>query len=525
MKIENLLIKSALTLSVISVLPVDSFAQAGLLDTSFDTDGIVTTAFGTVDDYSNSIAIQSDGKIVVAGYSDLGSQDHFAIARYNTNGSLDNSFDTDGKVTTAIGGSSSNRAHALAIQSDGKIVAVGYYYSNSTTGNDFAVVRYNTNGSLDLSFDSDGIATTGFGSFSNDRAFSVAIQTDGKIVVSGYNTPSGSNRAFAVVRYNSNGSLDTTFNGSGTVSTQIEIGVDEGRSVAIQNDGKIVVAGFCFDNIKRKFTLVRYNSNGSLDSTFNLTGIVKTSIDTIDDAAYAMAIQSDGKIVATGYSRSSSNYEFATVRYNTNGSLDSTFNFDGIVTTNIGTTTTSADVPYAITIQSDGKILVAGVSGYDFGIARYLSDGSMDNTFDIDGIVKTDIDTLFNDELITSMGLQSDGKILVAGHSKSNSKYEFTLARYYNNLVSGIISTTLPTKILTASPNPFSLFTILDFNEPLQDATLELYNSSGQKIRQLIGISGQTISIHRDNLSSGYYFIQLIEKNSIISSVKLIIID
>jgi len=524
MKIQNLLVITSLVFSFFSAIPVNINAQVGALDLSFDTDGIATTSFGAGDGYAYSIAIQSDGKIVVAGYSDTGSQDLFAIARYNTNGTLDNSFGIDGIVTTAIAGSSSNRAHGVAIQSDGKIVAVGYYGSAST-GNDFAVVRYNTNGSLDLSFDSDGIASTNFDLTSNDRAFSVAIQTDGKIVVSGYNTSSGSNRDFAVVRYNSDGSLDNTFNGSGIVSTQIESGVDEGRSVAIQNDGKIVVAGFCFDNIQRKFSLVRYNTNGSLDNTFNSTGIVRTAIDTTDDAAYAMAIQSDGKIVVTGYSRTST-YDYATVRYNTNGSLDNSFDSDGIVITSIGTTATSSDVPYAIAIQSDGKIVVSGASDYDFGIIRYLGDGSLDNSFDLDGIVKTDTDTLFTDELITSIALQSDGKIVVAGHSKnSSSNYDFTLARYYSTGATGISKTTLQNKVLTAYPNPFSESISLEFSEPLNDVTLELFNSSGQIVRQLIGISGQTVSINRGDLLSGHYFIQLKENNKIIKSVKLIITD
>jgi uncharacterized delta-60 repeat protein len=171
-------------------------AAVGDLDTSFDTDGKVTTDFGASSDSASSIALQSDGKIVVAGYSYNGSNYDFAVVRYNTNGSLDTSFDTDGKVTTDFG-AQSDYAKSVALQSDGKIVVAGYSYNGSNY--DFAVVRYNTNGSLDTSFDTDGKVTTDFGA-SSDYAESVALQSDGKIVVAGtsYN---GSNYDFAVVRY------------------------------------------------------------------------------------------------------------------------------------------------------------------------------------------------------------------------------------------------------------------------------------------------------------------------------------
>ena len=171
-------------------------AAAGDLDTSFDSDGKVTTEVGSTDDFARSVAIQSDGKIVAAGFSSNGSDWDFALVRYNTDGSLDTSFDTDGKVTTAIG-SGDDHAVSVAIQSDGKIVAAGY--SDNGSDNDFALVRYNTDGSLDASFDGDGKVTTAIGS-DWDQAYSVAIQSDGKIVAAGYSY-NGSNWDFALARY------------------------------------------------------------------------------------------------------------------------------------------------------------------------------------------------------------------------------------------------------------------------------------------------------------------------------------
>ena len=293
----------------------DRVLMAGDLDISFDGDGKVTTAVGSGNDYAYSVAIQSDGKIVVAGESgnSPGNRD-FALTRYNANGSLDISFDGDGKVTTDFGSRFDDVAYSVAIQSDGKIVVAGY--SLNSGGNwDFALTRYNANGSLDISFDGDGKVTTDFGG-ALDRAVSVAIQSDGKIVAAGY-SDNGSNRDFALTRYNSNGSLDTTFDGDGKVTTDFG-SIDTALSVAIQSDGKIVVAGYSGNTpFNWDFALTRYNSNGSLDTTFDGDGKVTTAIGISSDYAFSVAIQSDGKIVAAGYSdNGSSNRDFALTRYN-----------------------------------------------------------------------------------------------------------------------------------------------------------------------------------------------------------------
>jgi uncharacterized delta-60 repeat protein len=227
-------------------------AAEGDLDTSFDSDGKVTTDIGGIDNRARSVAIQSDGKIVAAGYSNPGSNYDFTLARYNTDGTLDTNFDSDGKVTTAIG-SGTDQAFSVAIQSDGKIVAAGY--SNNGSNDDFALVRYNTDGSLDTSFDSDGKVTTAIGG-SDDRAHSVAIQSDGKIVVAGH-SDNGSNEDFALVRYNTDGTLDTSFDSDGKVTTAIGSASDFARSVAIQSDGKIVAAGRSTGS-NDDFALVRY---------------------------------------------------------------------------------------------------------------------------------------------------------------------------------------------------------------------------------------------------------------------------
>ena len=407
----------------------DRVLMAGDLDISFDGDGKVTTAVGSGNDYAYSVAIQSDGKIVVAGESgnSPGNRD-FALTRYNANGSLDISFDGDGKVTTDFGSRFDDVAYSVAIQSDGKIVVAGY--SLNSGGNwDFALTRYNANGSLDISFDGDGKVTTDFGSI--DTAYSVAIQSDGKIVVAGYSGNTPANSDFALTRYNSNGSLDTTFDGDGKVTTAIGISSDYAFSVAIQSDGKIVVAGYSLNSGGNwDFALTRYNANGSLDISFDGDGKVTTDFGGALDRAVSVAIQSDGKIVAAGYSDNGSNRDFALTRYNSNGSLDTTFDGDGKVTTDFG----SIDTALSVAIQSDGKIVVAGYSGntpfnWDFALTRYNSNGSLDTTFDGDGKVTTAIG--ISSDYAFSVAIQSDGKIVAAGYSDNgSSNRDFALTRY-----------------------------------------------------------------------------------------------
>ncbi len=335
----------------------------GTLDATFDSDGKVTTPIGSGDDVAYAMAIDSGGKIVVAGYSNNGSNDDFALARYNSDGTLDATFDSDGKVTTPIG-SGNDGAHAMAIDSAGKIVVAGYSYNGSNF--DFALARYNVDGTLDTGFDTDGKVTTPIGS-GNDVAYAIAIDSGGKIVVAGYST--GSNNDFALARYNSDGSLDTGFDTDGKVTTPIGSSDDYARAIAIDSGGKIVVAGYSTGS-NNDFALARYNVDGTLDTTFDTDGKVTTPIGSGNDGADAMAIDSNGKIVVAGQS----NGDFALARYNSaDGTLDTGFGTGGKVTTPIDSSYDYA-TDMAI-IDSAGKIVVAGVSdngcNNDFALARY----------------------------------------------------------------------------------------------------------------------------------------------------------
>lgn len=164
-------------------------------------------------------------------------------------------------------------------------------------------------GALDSTFGGSGIITTGFAGGTQDIAYAVTVQTNGKIVLAGR-----SNWDFAVARYNSDGNLDTTFNSTGRVTTSLSGSFEQAYAVAIQTDGKILAAGYA-RMANEDFAVIRYNSNGSLDTTFNTTGIVTTAIGVNDDTARALTIQSDGKIVLVGSSHNGANDDFAIIRY------------------------------------------------------------------------------------------------------------------------------------------------------------------------------------------------------------------
>ena len=341
----------------------------GTLDTTFHGDGKLTQSFGIFDEATH-VAIQSNGKIVVIGNTCATGYTNcdLAMVRYNSNGSLDNTFSGDGKVVVDFGGGDNN-VNALAIQADGRIVVVGGMHNGSNY--DFAVHRFLSNGTLDTTFSVDGMVNTGFGSGRNDSAVDLAIKS-GKIVVAGQ-TCSDTDCDFALARFNSNGTLDTTFSSDGKVTTNI-MGNDYGRAVAIQGNGKIVVAGRPSMN-ECRFLLARYNTNGSLDTTFSGDGKVITNFPPGSSCgARGMKIQSDGKIVVVGWTGSEGDHDLALARYRGNGSLDNTFNLDGRLATNFG----GDDSGFAIAFQTDGRIIVAGVTDAgaggddDFALARYL---------------------------------------------------------------------------------------------------------------------------------------------------------
>jgi uncharacterized delta-60 repeat protein len=338
-------------------------------------------------------------------------------------GDLDTTFSGDGKFVTDFT-TGDDLAYGVAIQADGKIVAAG---QAAGSGGRFALTRYNTDGTLDATFGGDGQFVTDF-TTGDDVALGVAVQpSDQKIVAVG--RAGGSGGRFALARYTTTGSLDPTFSGDGKLVTDFTTGDDLAYAVVIQTDGKIVAVGRGGDK-GGTFALARYTTTGSLDPTFSGDGKVAANLTVDDDAAFAAAIQSDDKVVAAGYV-DGSDPKFALTRYNTNGTLDATFGGDGKVTTN---RTTGLDFAFGVAIQpSDQKIVAAGraaVSGGRFALSRYNTDGTLDASFSGDGKLTTDFTS--GDDIAFGVAIQADQKIVAAGGA-GGADVTFALTRYNTN--------------------------------------------------------------------------------------------
>lgn len=410
------------------MVPGSVIAADGDLDGFFSGDGVVVTPLAPTSrgDGGYATAVQWDGKIVVGGYADSGgsSGEDFAVVRLNTDGSLDTTFSGDGKVIVDIA-NGNDGLNTLAIQWDGKIIVGGLAYTGATTDYDFALVRLNTDGSLDSTFGGDGKVTTPVSTGSGlDALYDIALQPDGKIVGAGYAASSTGGYDFTVVRYNTDGTLDSTFSGDGIEMTSMAPGTnsDEARAIDLQADGKIVVAGSAEigGTTYQDVAIVRYTKDGTPDSSFSGDGRLTVDIDNaITDAARAVVIQPNGRILIAVRHDPGAGHVFAMLRLMKDGSLDTTFGGDGIVTAALFGHDNTQD----LALQWDGKIIMSGHSyggvstGYDSVIARFNADGSLDTTFSGDGKFILPIAPAAGDDWTQASAIQWDGKIVTVTQS------------------------------------------------------------------------------------------------------------
>lgn len=385
----------------------------GALDATFGNGGKVVTYVSDYGDNAYAIAVQPDGKIVVAGAC-LIVTNNVCLARYNANGVLDATFGTDGIASPFIN-ILDNYANALAIQPDGKLVVAGYCYRLGGSGPEFCLARLSANGDLDPTFGSAGVVLSDLSTF-DDIARALALQPDGKILVAG-----SCSDTFCLARYNADGALDASFGSSGAVIAFS--GTNIGQALALLHDGKIVVAGDCF-LAGWDFCLARFSANGALDTSFGSSGRVVTPIGSNNDYARALALQPDGKLVVAGHCSNGAKNDVCLARYNPIGSLDTSFNTTGKL---ISPISASGSAATAVALQPDGKLVVAGYCANginnDFCLARYEG-GPFDArncSMDIDGDnrVLATTDMLIGARVALGMtGNAVIGGITFASHAK-----------------------------------------------------------------------------------------------------------
>jgi uncharacterized delta-60 repeat protein len=368
-------------------------AKSGDVDSSFGNNGYVN--FQPNFSFSPTcMKVQADGKILVGGYQpDETGYTKFALARFNQNGSIDYSFGINGSVVTNVS-SVSEELTGIAIQSNGRIVAVGYgTFGDEIDGftDDVIVARYNSNGSLDPSFGDAGLLNTTVGTDS-DVANSAAIQPNGKIVVTG-STGNGIISDMVVLRYNSNGSPDNTFNSNGKAVLST-LGFDFAKTVRLQSDGKIVIGGTKLNSIEvedNDFVVARLNANGSIDNSFGTNGFYTKSIG-VNDFFGDLQIADNGDLLISGNSGDSESSSLSLIRLNSSGTENLQFGNQGIVLTNVSSRYNHAG---KLTLQNN-KIVVSGdaystETGNEIILVRYKHNGSLDNSFGTNGVVKTDL--------------------------------------------------------------------------------------------------------------------------------------
>jgi len=425
----------ALLILSASVPDAPAHAAAGDPDSSFGSNGRVTTDFGDMESAS-AVAVQPDGKLVVVGIGGPGggpsTYGNFCVVRYRPDGSLDAGFGAGGRVFVDFGDTADGASDVL-IQADGKIVVVGSAYTPVTSRSDMALVRLNVDGTFDASFGTNGRVTTAFPNGSTSSASSAAVQPDGRLVVAGILVTRSlhDNYAsdFAAVRYNANGTLDASFGAGGRVAVDFEQN-DGATGVAVQPDGRIVLAGSASRiagniGLSSAFALARLNADGSPDPAFDGDGRATLSILGFDSCS-SVALQPDGRLVAAGSSMGGINRtepDFALARFNADGSPDPTFGSGGKVLADFDF---GGDMAAGVAVLPGGRIVAAGPvfpysyisSSPEFGAARFNADGSPDNTFGVGGRASA----RFGPEthaIARGMTVQPDGKVVVVGEVAS----------------------------------------------------------------------------------------------------------
>src|SRR4030095_15817349 len=452
--------KRIFTFLFITAHAIHSNAQnCNPLDVSFGTSGKAIGMSSNNYAVATNIIAQPDSKIIQVGGAYIANRNRITLIRYKDNGSIDTDFGQNGKATTVS--SEGEYGYYGALQGDGKIVVVGYTYNNGTS--DIVVVRFNNNGSLDNGFGTGGRVVTSIGA-QYDYARGLTIQPDGKIIVVGstqgncFNDMNCYNyyfcqTLFAVIRYNSNGSLDSTFGQNGKVTANVgPVNAGEAISVALQPDGKIIAAGHSLYNYacddyygytyytSSSFSMVRYNSNGELDLSFGKNGKVEDSLDM--SGATAIALQADGKIVVAGSHRNGGSI---VERYNDDGNLDASFGPGGKVVIGPGWFNSTVVLP-------DGKILLAGgvyINVNNLFICRLQSNGRFDTSFNGTGRLYLHPGPTNSYDYAAGIALQN-GHLIVGGssHYQNGNTHDLFVLRLRDS-ISGLAVVITPGGTLT----------------------------------------------------------------------------
>jgi uncharacterized delta-60 repeat protein len=488
----------------------NAVAQGGTYDLSFNGTGKVITGFPGVYVAGQANGIQTDGKIVAGGYYTVNGDIGFAFARYNTDGTLDATYGKSGLATSAYSFISSGVTFTygflndIAVQGDNKIVFTGFCITEAGTVN-VITGRMKTDGTLDSAFGNNGfvvhdVANTG----TSNQAYGIAVQADGKILVGGYLNSGG----FIAVRYQSSGKADSSFGVNGVVRLDVGLVRSGANSIALQADGKILMAGLAATAISNVIALVRLMPDGHVDEAFGVHGRVTTDIRSLGDAGNCVTVASSGKIIVAGSSNDVLYSDFALAIYNTDGTL---------VKKTVLDVNTYSDVANSVVVQTDGRIILAGYANNAtaslLSAARFNPDGTLDLTFGVDGKLITDIS--YSGVTETGMFIQSDDKIVITGTKDVGDTSKFATVRLLRGPVLSINKVFADNSQLTVYPNPVAERSTISYQTNIRsNVSIDLYDLQGKFVTKFLqqqkeaGVHNESI-VFPESISAGNYYMRL----------------
>ncbi len=529
-------LRNSLTKLILVILFLYSNANAQfILDTNFGNDGITRIDFGPGNiDTPNDLLLLDNDKIIAAGIS-INSFDYFiALSQLLPNGQPDSSgFGVNGK--TLLHFVLRDQANAISIQHDEKIVVVGTQAS-SNAGSAIipSIYRFNSNGSLDTTFADSGSLAIRFDAVSSGQFYSVKILPDKKILAVGNSTGNASGGAFGfgAMRFLPTGELDSQFGNGG--KARINFGIDYNPIACAFSDTAIVMVTVAFISGINQIVLAMMDSSGNPNPVFGNNGIVQTNIEAISSGE-SLAISDDGKIILAGTTTNNSETKFSVFRFMPNGVIDSTFGTNGRTDIQFAPN----DVSYDMKIDVNGKILLVGrasTGNGEAGLIRLNSDGSPDTTFAPDGKFTINLNNNSGTHYLTNCIPLLNGDILAAGFDFSSGGGDFMIVRLTQN-PTGVEDDNLiqPGHFALSQnyPNPFNPSTKIEFSIPAESAVeISIYNILGEKIRELVNaqmsVGIHSINFDAGNLASGIYIYQIkarkILEDKIFTSAKKMIL-
>ncbi|MBK9425836.1 MAG: T9SS type A sorting domain-containing protein [Bacteroidetes bacterium] len=480
--------------------------SAGTLDITFDSDGLLLSNPGSIEDRGVAIATQPDGKIVVAGNSALANDRRSIVSRFLPDGSIDLSFGVNGHRILNMQPGVNDFFNSVLIQPDGKILLSG----PSGSGIIFRtnVARLLANGALDTGFGINGMKTYIF-SGGSCIPYAMKLDASGRILIGG----NESNNLF-VLRLLADGNVDSTFSGDG-IAVDLPPGIFAlAFGMCIDNVGRIITVGYSFSPFS--YMIARYDSAGALDTTFGQGGVTLIPKSGFI-GLYDCKVQPDGKIVACGNfddTGGGSNHDFVILRLNDNGTPDSTFAGDGVLEVPVSN---DRDILQSIILQPDGKIMVAGYVGNntvagDFALLRLNSDGIFDTSFGSNGLVLTDFGSSM--DIGSMVVLQPDLKVVLCGWSLQNNKWNMAIARYHTGLFTNANDIDFKTDEFRLFPSPANNEIWIEWDKLTQPLEfVSIFDVYGKLAKIFYtpynNLYQKSVSVYIGDLSSGIYYIKL----------------